>query len=110
MVGDAPFAPNASLPTSAGRCSGSVADRNAEEESAQPAMDENKLRPETVAQLRALAHDLSNSLETIMQACYLLQQVKLEGDNRKWLELIDEAAQEATRINRQIREILRNLG
>ncbi len=73
-----------------------------------PAMEENnELQRGTVTKLRTLAHDLSNSIETIMQASYLLAQVKLADDNRKWIELIDKAAQEAARINREIREILR---
>jgi signal transduction histidine kinase len=66
------------------------------------------LQSETVSKLRTLAHDLSNSLETIMQASYLLTQAKLDDNNRKWLDLIDKAAQDAVRINRAIREILRS--
>ena len=42
-----------------------------------------------------------------MQASYLLAQAKLDDNNRKWLDLIDKAAQDAARINREIREILR---
>lgn len=59
-------------------------------------------------ELRTLAHDLSNSIETIMQACYLLSQAPLNDTDKKWLTLIDEATREAARINREIREILRN--
>lgn len=58
--------------------------------------------------LRALAHDLSNSIETIMQASYLLAQANLDDGSRKWLELIDNATRDAARINREIREILRS--
>ena len=36
--------------------------------------------PDEVAHLRALAHDLSNSLEAILQAAYLLSQGKLDGE------------------------------
>ena len=68
---------------------------------------DNNLPGETVSTLRTLSHDLSNSIETIMQAAYLLAQVKLDDDNRRWLELIDRAAHDAARINRKIREILR---
>jgi K+-sensing histidine kinase KdpD len=67
-----------------------------------------KFAPEVTRELRSLAHDLSNSIETIMQACYLLGQANLEGNNKKWVELIDSAAQDAARINRSIREILRS--
>jgi signal transduction histidine kinase len=64
--------------------------------------------PEINTKLRALAHDLSNSIETIMQASYLLAQVSLDDNGRKWLELIDNATRDAARINREIREILRS--
>jgi signal transduction histidine kinase len=71
---------------------------------------DNNLPSETVSTLRTLSHDLSNSIETIMQASYLLAQVKLDAGNRKWLDLIAKAAQEAARVNREIREILRTQG
>jgi len=46
---------------------------NQENKVAQPATEENKkLKAETVTQLRTLSHDLSNYIETIMQASYLL--------------------------------------
>lgn len=69
-----------------------------------------KMQGETVTKLRSLAHDLSNSIETVMQASYLLAQAKLDDNNRKWLELIDKASQDAARINREIRDILRSQG
>ena len=58
--------------------------------------------------LRTLAHDLSNAIETVMQAGYLLGQAKLDEENKKWVGLIDNASREAARINREIRDILRN--
>ncbi len=66
------------------------------------------MQSETNTKLRALAHDLSNSIETIMQASYLLAQAKLDDNSKKWLELIDNATRDAARINREIREILRS--
>ena len=65
------------------------------------------LQSETVTKLRALSHDLSNYIETIMQASYLLAQAKLDDNNKKWLDMVDKAAQDAARVNREIREILR---
>lgn len=62
---------------------------------------------ETIAKMRTLAHDLSNSIETVMQASYLLAQASLDETNARWVELIDKAARDAARINREIREILR---
>jgi hypothetical protein len=74
-----------------------------------PVMETTKIPIELSKQLRTLAHDLSNSIETIMQASYLLGQAAgLDDTNKKWVELIDNAARDAARINREIREILRN--
>jgi signal transduction histidine kinase len=61
---------------------------------------------DVIANLRALAHDLSNSLETVLQAAYLLQEAKLDGKNKKWAQAIDTAAHDVARINREIRKIL----
>jgi hypothetical protein len=73
-------------------------------------MDEEsgKMSEETVARLRVLAHDLSNSIETVMQASYLLAQSQLDDGHQKWLKMIDTAAHDAARINREIRQILRS--
>jgi hypothetical protein len=62
-----------------------------------------------VMQLRSLAHDLSNSLEAILQACYLLSHAELSADNRRWVQMIDASSQDAARINREIRTTLRAL-
>ncbi len=78
---------------------------------ANSATEESKrLQSETVTKLRVLSHDLSNYIETIMQASYLLAQAKLDENNRKWLEMVDKASQDAARVNREIREILRSQG
>lgn len=60
--------------------------------SAQPKMETTaKIPAEVNTRLRALAHDLSNSIETILQASYLLAQMNLDENARKWSELIDKA-------------------
>jgi hypothetical protein len=74
----------------------------------QPQMEPTpKIPPELNTKLRALAHDLSNSIETVMQAGYLLGQSQLDETSKKWVSLIDTAARQAARINREIRDILR---
>lgn len=74
-----------------------------------PQMESTEKIPQTVSkELRALAHDLSNSIETVMQACYLLAQANLDETSKKWAEMIDNASRESARINREIREILRS--
>ena len=68
---------------------------------------ENPTKPADVApNLRSLAHELSNSLETILQAAYLLQEAKLDGKHKKWAQAVDAAVRDAARINREIRKIL----
>jgi len=67
----------------------------------------NKLSDDVIANLRMLAHDLSNSLETILQASYLLGEADLEGNRKKWAQMIDASAHDAARINREIRQILK---
>lgn len=60
-----------------------------------------------IKDLRRLAHDLSNSIETVMQASYLLSQAEMKESDRRWLGMIDQAARDSARINREIREVLR---
>jgi hypothetical protein len=66
-----------------------------------------KVPPELASRLRTIAHDLSNALETIMQASYLVGQLELDAQGKKWVQLIEEAAQDAAQINRELREVLR---
>jgi len=73
-------------------------------EATKPAADH-----ENVKHLRTLAHDLSNSLEAILQACYLLSHAKLDTNSRRWAQLIDTASQDAARTNREMRKALREL-
>lgn len=75
----------------------------------QPKMEptQTKIPAEISTSLRSLAHDLSNAIETIMQACYLLNQSKLDDTGKKWAEMVDNGARDAARINREIRDVLR---
>lgn len=74
----------------------------------QPQMEQTKIPLDISKELRTLAHDLSNSIEMIMQAAYLLNQGKLDDTSKKWAEMIDNGARDAAKINRDIREILRS--
>ena len=69
---------------------------------------ESKISADIARDLRALVHDLSNSLETIVQAAYLVSQTDLPESTRRWMEMMDQATQEAVQLNRKLREILRN--
>ena len=68
----------------------------------------NKIPAELAKELRTLAHDLSNSLETIVQATYLISQSGPPDSTRRWVELIDQASQEAVKINQELRQLLRS--
>ena len=70
--------------------------------------DPKELSVETIVRLRTLSHDLSNAIENVMQASYLLAQSHLDDQSKKWLTLIDHAAKEAAHLNREVREILRS--
>jgi hypothetical protein len=72
--------------------------------------NENKMSSDVARELRCLSHDLSNALETIVQATYLLNQAELPGSARRWLEMMDQSTQEAVGLNRKLREILRSQG
>ena len=65
---------------------------------------------EDVTRLRVLAHDLSNALEAILQASYLLSHGKNETESKKWAKLIETSSEQAARINREMRKLLRAIG
>jgi nitrogen-specific signal transduction histidine kinase len=68
----------------------------------------DKIPADVAKELRTLAHDLSNALETIVQATYLISQSAPPEDTKRWIELIDQASQDAVRINQRLREVLRS--
>jgi hypothetical protein len=67
-----------------------------------------KIPAEIARELRTLAHDLSNALETIIQATYLITQSGPPESQSRWVQLIDQASQDAVKINNKLREIMRN--
>ena len=64
---------------------------------------------EQVTKLRELAHDLSNALEAIMQASYLLTQARLDAESKRWAQLLQTSSDEAAKINREMRKLLRSM-
>jgi len=68
---------------------------------------DDKIPAALAKNLRFLAHDLSNALETIVQATYLITQAGPPENSRRWVEMIDQASQEAVKINQKLRQILR---
>jgi prefoldin subunit 5 len=68
----------------------------------------HQIHPEQAQQLRQLSHDLSNALEVIMQTNYLLGTVNLDENARQWQQMLDQGVQQATNINRELREYIRS--
>jgi hypothetical protein len=66
-----------------------------------------KIPANVAKELRTLAHDLSNALETIVQATYLITQAGPPENSRRWVELLDQASQDAVKTNQKLRQILR---
>jgi hypothetical protein len=59
--------------------------------------------------IRRLSHDLSNALEVVLQTNYLLGMMDAGGneESRKWRAMLDQGVAQATQINRQLREYVR---
>jgi hypothetical protein len=76
-------------------------------EPTQPAAAE-KIPEHFSIEVRRLAHDLSNSLEIIVQTSYLLGTVGLQEPASEWLEMLDGGVQKALAINQALREYLKS--
>jgi hypothetical protein len=64
--------------------------------------------PEEVAiEIRRLAHDLSNSLEIIVQTSYLLSMSELKEPASSWLRMLDSGVQKALGLNQELREYVK---
>ncbi len=59
---------------------------------------------------RKIAHDLSNSLEIIMQSSFLLGTLDLGVNGKAWHKLLEDGIAKATAQNKQLREALRSEG
>jgi len=62
---------------------------------------------EVSAEMRRMMHDLSNALEIVLQAGYLLTTTETEEPIKEWIGLLDGGAQQALGIHRQLREYIR---
>ncbi len=62
---------------------------------------------ELSTELRRLMHDLSNALEIVVQAGYLLTTAETEEPVKGWIGLLDGGTQQALGVHRQIREYIR---
>ncbi len=61
---------------------------------------------EQANEIRRLAHDLSNALEIIVQANYLLSSTSQDDAAKQWIQLMDNGVVQAAAINRNLREYI----
>jgi DNA-binding MarR family transcriptional regulator len=61
---------------------------------------------EQAKEIRRLAHDLSNALEIIVQANYLVSTMSQEEATKQWVQLLDSGVAQAAAINRSLREYI----
>ncbi len=68
----------------------------------------NATIPEDLAlEIRRIAHDLSNSLEIIVQTSYLLSMAELKEPATEWLRMLDSGVAKALELNLQLREYVK---
>ena len=68
----------------------------------------NTAIPEDLAlEIRRIAHDLSNSLEIIVQTSYLLSMAELKEPASEWLRMLDSGVQKALDLNLQLRDYIK---
>ncbi|HTF70960.1 MAG TPA: hypothetical protein VK638_50660 [Edaphobacter sp.] len=58
-------------------------------------------------EIRRITHDMNNALEIIVQASYLVNTTALSDQAREWMKLLDQGIQQATGLNREMREFVR---
>lgn len=62
---------------------------------------------ELAAEIRRLAHDLSNALEIIVQTSYLLSMAGLQPPADEWLRMLDGGVNKALDLNGQLRAYIK---
>jgi hypothetical protein len=68
---------------------------------------QNQIPEELALEIRRLAHDLSNSLEIIVQTSYLLSMAELKAPANDWLRMLDSGVTKALDINLELREYIK---
>ena len=61
---------------------------------------------EQAKEIRRLSHDLSNALEIVVQASYLLGAMSTDEAAKQWTQLLDSGVVQAAEVNRLLREYI----
>jgi hypothetical protein len=67
----------------------------------------NPLLQDDAKEIRRITHDMNNALEIIVQASYLVNTTALSDQARDWMKLLDQGIQQATGLNREMRDFVR---
>lgn len=81
--------------------------RSEQNESTAAASSESVIPEDLALEIRKLAHDLSNSLEIIVQTGYLLSTVGLKSPASDWLQMLDSGTAKALEINLALRNYIK---
>jgi hypothetical protein len=57
-------------------------------------------------EIRRMTHDMNNALEILVQASYLVNTTALSDQAREWMKLLDLGIQQATGLNRELRDFV----
>lgn len=77
------------------------------ESSSTPSSSDAIIPEELALEIRRIAHDLSNSLEIIVQTSYLLSIAELKEPASEWLRMLDSGVSRALELNLQLRDYVK---
>ncbi len=66
-----------------------------------------KIPEEVALEIRRIAHELSNSLEVIVQTSYLLSMAELKEPAAEWLRMLDSGVNKALEQNSSLRDYIK---
>ena len=66
--------------------------------------NQSSIPAEQAKEIRRLSHDLSNALEIIVQANYLLGSMSHDESAKQWVKLLENGVVQAAEINRSLRD------
>ena len=72
-----------------------------------PSQQSQQIPEDLALEIRRLAHDLSNSLEIIVQTSYLLSMAELKEPASDWLRMLGSGVAKALDINLELREYIK---
>jgi hypothetical protein len=58
-------------------------------------------------EIRRITHDINNALEIIVQASYLVNSTELSDQAKEWMKLLDHGIEQASSLNRELRDFVR---